>query len=65
MAIGESPLSMVVGIRSKQSKGEKLEKYEKRFVQDNPQYFNWDRRCVEDIELEKEIMDMWNSGQEG
>ena len=65
MAIGESPLSMVVSIRSKQSKGEKLEKYEKKFVQDNPQYFNWDRRCVEDIEFEKEIMDMWNSGQEG
>lgn len=64
MAIGESPLSMVVGIRSKQSKGEKLEKYEKKFVKDNPQYFNWDRRSAEDIEFENQIKAMWNK-QEG
>ena len=41
MAIGECPLSMVVGIRNKLAKHKKLEKYELEFKRQNPQYFTW------------------------
>ena len=60
MAVGESSLATVVSIRSKQSKNQKLEKHEKQFIADNPQYFNWDRRTVEAIDEENLIMSMWN-----
>ena len=60
MAVGQSSLSTVVGIRYKIARGKKLEKYEKEFKQDNPQYFNFDMRSLEDRELDKEIRDLWN-----
>lgn len=43
MAIGESTLSMVVGIRSKIAEGRKLDKEEQRFKKNNPQYFIWEK----------------------
>lgn len=60
MAVGESSLATVVSIRSKQSKNKKLEKHEKQFIAENPQYFNWDRRTIEAIDEENLIMSMWN-----
>lgn len=60
MAVGESSLSTVVSIRSKQSKNKKLEKYEKQFIADNPQYFNWDRRTIDQIDEDNLIKSMWN-----
>ena len=60
-AIGESPLSTVVSIRSKQSKNKKLEKYEKQFIAENPQYFNWDRRTIEQKEEDEYIRSIWNN----
>ena len=63
LAIGESPLATIVGIRSKIAEGKKLEKHEKKFRQDNPQYFMWDSRSVEEKEAEAAIMSMWNSGK--
>lgn len=62
LAIGESPLATVVGIRSKLSEGKKLEKYETKFKNDNPQYFIWNNKSVEDREMEESIMSLWNSG---
>ena len=59
-AIGDSALSTVVSIRYKQSKNKKLEKHEREFVQDNPQYFNWDRRTVEQKEEDELIYSLWN-----
>lgn len=44
MAIGDSALATVVSIRDKITKGKKLEKHEKEFRRDNPQYFNWRRK---------------------
>ena len=61
LAIGESPLATIVGIRSKIMEGKKLEKYEQKFKTDNPQYFLWDNKSVEDKEAEEAIMSMWNS----
>lgn len=60
-AVGESSLSTVVGIRYKQSKNKKLEKHEREFINDNPQYFNWDRRTIEQKEDDLLIQSLWNS----
>lgn len=62
LAIGESPLATIVSIRSKIMEGKKLEKYESKFKRDNPQYFIWDNKSIEDKEAEEAIMSIWNSG---
>lgn len=62
MAVGESVLATVVGIRSKIAKHEKLEKWEQKFKKDNPSYFTWrniDLRVAEQKALLDEI---WNKG---
>lgn len=60
MAIGESPLSTVVGIRSKIAKGKKLEKYEQQFRRDNPQYFNTDYKTIKQKEDDELLKQLWN-----
>lgn len=62
LAIGESPLATIVGIRSKVMEGKKLEKHEQKFKNDNPQYFIWDNKSIEDKEAEEAVMSLWNSG---
>lgn len=59
-AIGESSLSTVVGIRNKIAKGKKLEKYEQEFRQDNPQYFVWDSRTLQQREEDALLNELWN-----
>ena len=59
MAIGECALSNIVSIRYKLAKGEKLEKYEKKFMSDNPQYFNRDMRTEEQKMAEDYISSLW------
>lgn len=44
MAIGDSVLATVVSIRDKVARGKKLEKHERDFKRDNPQYFNTRKR---------------------
>lgn len=61
LAIGESPLATIVGIRSKISENKKLEKYEQKFKNDNPQYFVWDSKSIEEKEAEEELESLWNS----
>jgi len=61
MAVGESSLSTVVGIRSKMAKGKKLEKYELEFKRNNPQYFVWDSKSSEQKEADKLARALWNS----
>lgn len=63
MAIGECPLSTIVGIRSKIMHGKKLEKYEKEMMANNPEYFSDDYRSLEDIEADMEIRKLWNSSK--
>lgn len=62
LAIGESPLATIVGIRSKIVEGKKLEKHENKFRNDNPQYFLWDNKSIEEKEAENAVMSLWNSG---
>ena len=61
-AIGESPLATVVSIRTKIVKGKKLEKYEREFQKDNPQYFLWDARTQQQKEEDELIKQLWNNG---
>lgn len=62
LAIGDSPLANIVSIRSKIMEGKKLEKYERKFKDDNPQYFIWNNKSIEDKEAEQAVMSLWNSG---
>ena len=62
MAIGESTLSTVVSIRDKILRGKKMEKWERQFRTDNPQYFTWNNKTVEEQEAENWVMQMWNKG---
>lgn len=59
MAIGECSLSFIVSIRNKIAKGEKLEKHEKKFKQENPQYFNRDMRTKEQKEADDYVRKLW------
>ena len=63
MAIGESTLATVVSIRSKIVNGKKLEKWEKEFKRENPDYFNWKHQTQSEIEADKFIREIWNSGE--
>lgn len=60
LAVNESVLSTIVSIRHKIKTGKKLEKYEKDFKRDNPQYFIWDSRTLEEKELTDSILELWN-----
>lgn len=60
MSIGESVLSTVVGIRDKIVKGTKLEKWEKQYKAEHPKYFNWNRKSVEEQELDNLVHELWN-----
>ena len=58
-AISESLLTEVIKLRYKKAKGEKLEKYEKKFIQSNPQYFNIDMRSEEQKEADEYVRRLW------
>ena len=59
MNIGDCLLSNIVNIREKIVKGKKLEKHERQFMMENPQYFNWERRTEEQIEDDKLLLELW------
>lgn len=61
-AIGECLLSTVVSIRDKLIRGKKLEKAEREFRQNNPQYFVWDSSTSEDKEADALFNELWNQG---
>ena len=64
MAIGESTLSTIVGIRYKIASHQKLEKYEIKFKNENPQYFNMDYRSISDRQLSEEFLrEVWNQNK--
>ena len=63
LAIGECPLSTIVNIRDKIVRGKKLEKWEQDFKLNNPEYFNWNFKSVEEEELDKYIRELWNKGE--
>lgn len=64
MSIGESAFSTIISIRNKILRGKKLEKHEQEFRNENPQYFIWNHKTLEEQEAENYIMDLWNGNKE-
>ena len=64
-AVGESLLSTVLSIRDKLSRGKKLEKYEREFKNENPEYFVWNARTTDDEEADKLFNELWNNEKGG
>ena len=60
-AVGEGLLSTVIGIRNKIITGKKLEKHEREFKRENPQYFVWNSKSVEQKEADEYVKQIWNS----
>ncbi len=60
MSVGESILSTVVSIREKVSKGKHLEKWERQFRTENPQYFKWNSKTADEMDAENWVMSVWN-----
>lgn len=62
MSIGDSMLATIVSIRKKILNGEKLEKWEQKFRYENPNYFIWDSKSIEDKELDALMYELWDNG---
>lgn len=60
-SVGEGLLSTVVNIRNKMLSNKKLEKQEKEFKRENPQYFVWNSKSVEQKEADEYVRQIWNS----
>ena len=60
IAVKDSLLNTVICIRYKMAKGKSLEKHERRFVAENPQYFQIDVRSTEEKENDMYIKNIWN-----
>lgn len=61
-AIGECPLATIVSIRYKIAHGDKLEKSEQKFRQENPEYFDIDLRSNEQRQADDYVSKLWNGG---
>lgn len=61
-AIDKSLLSTVISIRDKMIRGKSLEKYERTFRAENPRYFVWNSKSVDEEEADKILKDLWNNG---
>ena len=59
IAIGECTLSTVISLRYKRAHGDKLEKYEKKFIANNPEYFNIDTRSNAQREADEYVRQLW------
>ncbi len=60
MSVGESVLSTVVSIRDKLVSSKPLEKWERDYKNENPQYFNWRHKTVDEIDAENWLKSVWN-----
>ena len=64
LTVGEGPLSTVVSIRDKILSGKKLEKWENEFRANNPNYFVWNSKTIEEYELDEYVQNLWNSNSQ-
>lgn len=60
MSVGECVLSTVVSIREKTMSGKKLEKWEREYREENPQYFNWNHKTIDERDAEEWLKSVWN-----
>ncbi len=64
LSVGESVLSTVVSIRNKLNRGKTLEKWEKDFKRENPEYFVWRRETLDEKKARELINQIWQTGGE-
>ena len=64
-AVGESLLSTIVTIRNKIVTGKKLEKHERTFKLENPEFFVWNANSIVDDEAEELFKQLWNNAEGG
>jgi hypothetical protein len=60
MSVGESVLSTVVSIRDKLANSKSLEKWERDYKNENPQYFNWKYKTADELDAEEWLKSVWN-----
>lgn len=60
-AIGDSPITTIIHIRNKLMTGKPLEKHERQFKYENPQYFAWKSKSAEDNEADRLVRELWNN----
>ncbi len=60
MAIDHSLLSIIATVRDKLVRGTKLEKNERQFWMENPQYFDWNYKTAEQQQNEELVRELWN-----
>lgn len=65
MSIGECLFGTVVSLRKKLAEGTKIEKHEKKFIQDNPEYFNIDTRSNEQKAMDDYVRSLWSNNDNG
>lgn len=65
MSIGESLFSQVISIRKKVAENKKLDKWEKQFKQENPEYFNIDYRSLEEKAADDYVRQLWEENNNG
>lgn len=59
MSIGDSVLATVIGLRSKKARGKKLEKNEREYIMNNPQYFTTKEQLQQQKEDEEWLASVW------
>lgn len=63
VSIGESLYATILQIRDKMLKGKTLERHEKEFRAQNPQYFVWNSKTPDQAEMDDLLKSVWNSGK--
>lgn len=64
MEIGESTLATVISIRDKIARGKKLEKYEREFRRDHPEYFTFSSDRTRRQRDRDDIAAIWGKGDD-
>lgn len=59
-SIGDCPLTVILNIRNKMMRDKKLEKAEREFKNNNPEYFEWNSATIEQQEAEDWVKSVWN-----
>ena len=59
ISVGESILATVVNLRDKKLRGKKLEKHEREFINNNPQYFTSEHNLAEQQEANDLLREIW------
>lgn len=61
LGIGDCTLSTIIAIRNKILTNKKLERYEREFKRNNPEYFTWNTQNKSKFEEDELIKSLWNS----